>query len=34
MIAFFDETQSRRLIEEALVALALERTRGRAIEVF
>jgi hypothetical protein len=30
MIAFLDEMQSRRLIEEALIALALER----AIEVF
>ena len=30
MIAFLDEMQSRRLITEALIALALER----AIEVF
>ena len=34
MIAFLNEMQSRRLIEEALIALALECTRGRAIEVF
>ena len=34
MIAFFNEMQSRRPIEEALMALALERARGRAIEGF
>lgn len=34
MIAFLNEMQSGRLIEEALMALVLERARGRAIEVF